>query len=305
MRFMFAYPQYGSEGDMLAAGAVSELAKTAEASGWHGMAFTDHPAPGATWLAQGGHQSLDPFIALGNAAAVTSQLKLHTHLAVGPYRNPLLLAKSAATVDKLSNGRMILGLGAGYLRKEFNALGVSFDERNALMDELLDVLPLHWSGKPFSYEGMHFSARELQALPAPVQQPIPVWIGGNSTRSLRRVAESGCGWIPLIGPKDLSGVVRTPVISGLTELREKITRLMTLWQENNRSGKPDILIPFPEAIKADSADLSANATQYRDTLSELSAMGITWVFVPGLGNNPDNSAVVHYLETVGRQLISA
>ncbi|MFT5606053.1 MAG: putative F420-dependent oxidoreductase [Paracoccaceae bacterium] len=302
MRFMFAYPQCNHEGDLLDAGAVSELAKAAEASGWHGMAFTDHPAPGAKWLENGGHQSLDPFIALGNAAAVTSKLKLHTHLAVGPYRNPLLLAKSAATVDKLSNGRMILGVGAGYLRKEFKALGVNFDERNALMDELLEVLPLHWSGKPFSYEGLHFHARELLALPAPIQQPIPIWIGGNSGISLKRVAKSGQGWIPLIGPKGLSEVVRTPVISTMEELRAKIAQLMQLWQ--GREGRPDILIPFPDTLKLADAEAKNDFSQYRDTLVELEDMGVTWVFVPGLGNSPDNTRVLHYLETVGRHLIT-
>lgn len=301
MRFMFAYPQCGSDGDMLDAGAVSDLAKAAEDSGWHGIAFTDHPAPGAKWLENGGHQSLDPFVALGNAAAVTTRLKLHTHLAVGPYRNPLLLAKSAATVDKLSKGRMILGVGAGYLRKEFKALGINFDERNTLMDEMLEVLPLHWSGKPFSYEGTHFSARDLLALPAPTQKTIPIWIGGNSTLSLQRVAQHGSGWIPLIGPKALSEVVRTPVISSLDELRLKIDQLMVLWQ--GREGRPDILIPFPESITPGEGKLTDNASQYRDTLAELADMGVTWVFVPGLGNNPDSRRVMEYLETVGRHLI--
>lgn len=300
MRFMFAYPQRNHEGDLLDAGPVSELAKAAEAAGWHGMAFTDHPAPGAKWLENGGHQSLDPFVALGNAAAVTTQLKLHTHLAVAPYRNPLLLAKSAAAVDKLSGGRMILGLGAGYLRKEFKALGINFDERNALMDELLEVMPLHWSGKPFSYTGLHFDAKELQALPAPVQQPIPMWIGGNSQRSLERVASNAQGWIPLIGPKQLSSVVRTPVIDSMDELRVQIERLMKLW--GKREGRPDILIPFPGVFNSDS---DADYGQHRATLAELETMGVTWVFVPGLGNNPSHRDVLRYLDAVGRQLITA
>src|SRR5687768_13414278 len=181
MQFMYQYPEtLGPDGDMLDAGGVAELAVAAERAGWHGFSFTEHPIPGARWLAAGGHQSLDPFVALGHVAAVTQRLRLLTYLAVLPYRNPFLLAKAATTVDRLSNGRFVLGVGAGYLKGEFQALGVDFDERNELFDEALEVLPLHWSGEPFNYKGRHFEARETVALPRPHQDPIPIWIGGNS-----------------------------------------------------------------------------------------------------------------------------
>lgn len=299
MRFMFSYPQRGAQGDMLEAGSISEVARQAEACGWHGFALTDHPAPGARWLEHGGHQSLDPFVALGHAAAVTRDLQLHTHLAVAPYRNPLLLAKSAATVDKLSNGRMILGLGAGYHRREFTALGVDFDERNTCMDETLEVLPLHWSGKAFSYTGTRFDAKDVIALPRPAQDPIPIWIGGNSRRSLERVARFGQGWIPLMGPKDLSAVVRTPVISTLDELAQKFCELEALWGE--RPGKPDILIPLPLGYVEDGG--RDDYQPHRDMLLQLEALGVTWVFVPGLGGQATPDSVRRYLETLGRELI--
>ena len=94
MRFIFQYPDYhGTDGDMLDAGPVAELAVTAEKAGWKGFAFTEHPAPTAKWLETGGHQSLDPFVALAHVAAVTNDLKLLTYLAVLPYRNPDSLAK--------------------------------------------------------------------------------------------------------------------------------------------------------------------------------------------------------------------
>jgi probable F420-dependent oxidoreductase len=151
MKFMFSYPEVpGTEIEMLDAGPVAELAQAAEAAGFGGFAFTEHPAPAAKWMATGGHPTLDPFVALGHVAAVTKTLRLLTYLTVLPYRNPMLLAKAAATVDLLSGGRFILGVGTGYLKGEFRALGVDFEERNALFDEALDVLPLHWSGEPFS-----------------------------------------------------------------------------------------------------------------------------------------------------------
>ena len=213
---------------MLSAGPVTELASAAETAGWEGFAFTEHPAPGARWLSAGGHQTLDPFVALANVAAVTERLVLLTNLAVVPYRNPLLLAKAAATVDIVSNGRFVLGAGTGYLKSEFHALGVDFDERNALFDEALDVLPLHWSGEPFSYEGRHFAARDLIARPWPVQQPIPVWIGGNSKLTVRRVAERAQGWMPLTSHVDISATTRTPHLGSVEALAERIGMLREL-----------------------------------------------------------------------------
>ena len=161
MKFLIQQPEpIGIERDLLDAGGVVTVARAVEAAGWDGIAYTEHPAPGYRWLAEGGgHQTLDPFVALGAAAAVTERINLLTYLAVAPYRNPLLLAKAAASVDLISDGRFILGMGTGYLKSEFFAVGVDFDERNELFDEVLDVLPLHWRGERFSYEGKHFSAR--------------------------------------------------------------------------------------------------------------------------------------------------
>lgn len=223
MRFMYQYPDLtGLEGDMLDSGPVAELARTAEDAGWDGFSFTEHPAPGLRWLQTGGHQTLDPFVALGYVAAVTSRLKLLTYLSVLPYRNPMLLAKAAASVDILSGGRFILGAGTGYNKSEFHALGVDFDERNTLFDEALDVLPKHWSGEPFSYAGQHFSAREVIARPRPPQQPIPIWIGGNSKLTRRRVVQRANGWMPMFGPESLFATTRTPSISAGDELTAAI-----------------------------------------------------------------------------------
>src|SRR6516165_5077630 len=140
----------GTDGDMLDAGPVADVARCAEDVGFGGFAFTEHPAPGVKWLTRGGHQTLDPFVALGHVAAVTTNLRLLTYLSVVSYRNPLMLAKAAATVDILSDGRFVLGVGTGYLKGEFHAVGSAYEERNRRFDEALDVLPLAWSGEQFS-----------------------------------------------------------------------------------------------------------------------------------------------------------
>ena len=236
MQFLYLYPEtVGVDRDMLDAGPVDEVARATEDAGWMGLAFTEHPAPGARWLASGGHQTLDPLMALTFAAAVTSRIKLLTYLAVAPYRNPFLLAKATATLDRLSGGRLILGLGTGYHKAEFFALGVDMDERNALFDETLDVLPLHWRGEPFSYKGLHFEARDVMARPKPTQNPIPIWIGGNAKVTRRRVAERAQGWMPLLGPPTLNVTARTPAVGELSDLAAMVAEIR---QEAAPRGKP-------------------------------------------------------------------
>jgi probable F420-dependent oxidoreductase len=276
MKFLFHYPEtHGTDGDMLEAGPIAELAVAAERAGWSGFSFTEHPAPTERWLQTGGHQSLDPFVALSHVAAVTTRLRLLTHLVVMPYRNPTLLAKSAATVDKLSNGRFILGAGTGYLKAEFFALGVDFDERNDLFDEALDVLPLHWSGEPFDYVGKHFNCRGTIGRPRPVQQPIPIWIGGNAKLTLRRVAERAQGWMPLTGPAAMASTVRSPVMTSVSDIAERLKMLADL--AGDRFHELDIAIAYTDPTLHALTDLE----RHRDALGELDRLGATWVIVSG------------------------
>jgi probable F420-dependent oxidoreductase len=277
VQYLFQYPDvHGLDGDMLEAGPVADLAIAAERSGWNGFAFTEHPAPTAKWLATGGHQSLDPFAALAHVAAVTTRLKLLTYLAVLPYRNPASLAKSAATVDKLSNGRFILGVGTGYLKAEYFALGVDFEERNTLFDEALDVLPLHWSGEPFDYEGTHFNCRGTIGRPTPVQRPIPIWIGGNAKLTLRRVAERAQGWMPLTGPAGMFSTVRSPEVSSADDI---VARLELLKEyAGDRFAELDLTIAYTDRSVY---DLSSDVERHVDVLGRLAEIGATWIVVPG------------------------
>ena len=281
MRFMYQYPEVnGREAELLDAGPAAELARAAEDTGWDGFAFTEHPAPSLRWLEAGGHQTLDPFVALGHVAAVTSRLRLLTFLSVLPYRNPVLLAKAAATVDILSGGRFILGAGTGYAKAEFHALGVDFGERNALFDEALELLPLHWSGEPFSYTGRHFSAREVIARPRPPQQPIPVWIGGNSKLTRRRVAERADGWLPLLGTQELFATTRTATLTSAAELAEAVTGLRA--DAGPRGAALDVAIAYTDpALREADPDWG----RHRAAIAELAAAGATWVIVPGRSDN--------------------
>lgn len=283
MRFMFQYPDvHGVEADMLDSGPVTELAQAAENAGWDGISFTEHPAPGTKWLKSGGHQTLDPFVALGAVAAVTTRLRLLTYLAVVPYRNPMLLAKAAATVDKLSGGRFILGAGTGYLKTEFHALGVGFDDRNELFDEALDVLPLHWSGESFSYAGKHFNARDIVARPRPVQQPIPIWIGGNAKITLQRIATRAQGWMPLTGTAEMAATTRSPHLESIESISSRLAILRDL--AGDRFDALDIAIAYNDpTIHQPAVDVE----RHRDALAAYHELGATWIIVAGpTGEHP-------------------
>jgi probable F420-dependent oxidoreductase len=293
MQFLFQYPETsGTDRDLLDAGPVADVARWAEDAGWMGLAFTEHPAPGARWLEAGGHQTLDPFVALGHAAAVTTRLRLLTYLAVVPYRNPFLLAKAAATVDMLSNGRFVLGVGTGYLKGEFRALGVDIEERNDLFDEALDVLALHWKGEPFSYEGRHFSARDVIARPRPVQDPIPIWIGGNAKLSRRRVAERAQGWMPLVGPPELHATTRTPSMSTLEEVATAAAEIREAG--SSRGEAIDVLYPYLDPAIAEPGK---DAARHREAFAAIEGAGATWIVVSAPTSSPD--ATRGFLETFG------
>src|SRR5271165_4030826 len=183
--------------EFLTGDAVGEVAAAFEAAGFDACHVTDHPAPDARWLDGGGHHALDPFVALSFAAAATTSLQLQTYIYVAGYRNPFVSAKSALSLDLLSGGRLTLGVAAGYLKPEFGALGVDFDERNELLEEAIDVMKLAWTGETVTFEGRHFRARGVRMLPRPVADPHPpIWMGGNSTRAIRRAVESCEGWAP-------------------------------------------------------------------------------------------------------------
>lgn len=294
MKFIYQYPDtHGTEVDMLDCGPVDVVARAAEDAGFEGFAFTEHPAPGVRWLNAGGHQTLDPFVALSFAAAATRHVRLLTYLCVLPYRNPLLIAKAAATVDKLSGGRFILGTGTGYLKGEFAALGIDFEERNTLFDEALEVMPLHWRGEPFSYEGTHFSARDIIARPIPVQQPIPIWIGGNSTLSRRRVAERAQGWMPLVLPPEMLPTVRTSTLGDIREMAGQITEIREA--AKGRGDAIDVAYPYtdPDLL----ADPAKDPGRHRDAFAELAEAGVTWVVVPG--NTLKESDTRSFLEGFG------
>lgn len=277
MKFAWGYPFMSCPPieEFLSSESMTELAGAAEASGFSAAYVTEHPAPVERWRQSGGHDALDPFVALSFAAAATTDLKLLTNLTVVPYRNPFLLAKAVATLDRLSGGRVILGMGTGYLKGEYHAVGVDFDERNALFDESVEVMKLAWTGEPVTFEGRHFSARDNTCQPTPATTPHPpMWLGGNSKLTRRRVAEWGQGWMPLPNPREVADRRRSPALETTDQLREMLGYLQDHAASVGRTDRVDVLYMSFEGGAPGAPDW--NPQQHLESVHELADAGVTW-----------------------------
>jgi probable F420-dependent oxidoreductase len=189
----------------------------------------------------------DPFTTLTYAAALTSKIRLATGICLVPEHNPLVLAKTVATADRLSGGRFILGTGIGWLEEEFQAIGVTWERRAHRTREYVEAMRLLWSGEQASYSGEFVNFHGALSYPKPAKnRQVPIWFGGESAPALRRVAEYGDGWV---------GFNLTP-----EEAAPKIKRIEELLKANGRR-RSDVEIavsPYMKPIKLD--DLK----QYRD-----------------------------------------
>ena len=135
---------------------------------------------------------IDPLVALGGAAAVSARITLATGIYLLPLRHPVAVARMALTLQDIARGRFVLGVGSGWLAEEFAALGVPFEERGSRFDEAIDVLRGMWSGEVITHRGTHFDFGPVQLCPKPVE--IPLVLGGNTDRALRRVAAKADAW---------------------------------------------------------------------------------------------------------------
>ncbi len=259
--------------------AIMELAKAAEDGGFDAVYVTEHPFPDATWLDHGGHHAVDPFVGLSFAAAATTRLRLQTNLVVLAYRNPFLAAKSIASLDALSGGRTIIGIGAGYLEGEFRALGVDPAERNELTDEAIRAMTAAWSGETVRYEGIGFTAAGNRMLPRPVQTPRPpLWIGGNSTRAMRRVVELADGWIPMPTTGMSQGAVakrlKTATIDSAAALKERVAKLHAMSIAAGREVLPTVAFTPPSLLMSHGSALPS-AAELIDEAGQLADAGVT------------------------------
>lgn len=276
------------------ADAIAEMAEAIERAGFDACWVTEHPFPSDEWMASGGHHSLDPFVALTAAAMVTKSLRLHTNILVLPYRNPFLTAKSIASLDAVSGGRVIMGVAAGYLEDEYRALGANFEERNALTDEALVAIKQAWTGQSIKLDGRHFQVAGNTMLPTPVQDPHPpIWVGGNTKLAIRRAAEHGQGWSPFPIARKFAGHTRTASIETLDDLRKGIQYFRDYAKSIGRSEKMDVnFVPFGSRMNSQKP---LDVPAFREQVAELESIGVSWLSlgVPGLRRD-------EYLDAIAR-----
>jgi probable F420-dependent oxidoreductase len=261
--------------DWETAAGPSEIAKAAVAadeSGFVYLGVSDHTAiprrlsraMSTTWY--------DPIATLSWVAAMTSRVRLLTYVYVAALRHPLRAAKELATLDRLSGGRLIVGIGAGHVPEEFELMGVSFEERGRLTDEAVDSISRALSEEFPVLDGPHWVASDLGVSPRPVQQPRPpIWVGGSTRPALRRAAARADGWLPQTAKR--------------SELATQIRELLAL--------RDELLDGMPIAVGALAGALHVGESSWElprgtvegsperlsENLSELVDMGATYLHV--------------------------
>jgi probable F420-dependent oxidoreductase len=278
--------------EFLTADAISSVAAAAEAAGFDAVYVTDHPFPGDQWLAHGGHHTMDPWVVLAVAAAATTRLRLMTNLLIAAYRNPYVTAKAVASLDVVSGGRVVLGIGAGYLESEFDGLGVDFASRNQLTDAAIEMMKGAWTGQ---------SVQGNTMLPVPVQLPHPpIWIGGNSRRAIRRAAELADGWMPMPNPARSAARRRTPAMETIEELTARIGLAREL--RAAAGGPPLEIVYIPTGLDMFSETGRFDATAVRESMAALTEVGVTAFNVAVTG--ADRSRLLAEVERFGGEVIA-
>ena len=199
-----------------ASAGPAELLRVAEACDRHGffyLAVSDHVAVPRQAAATMSTTWYDAIATLGYLAAATQKVRLLSYVWVASYRHPLATAKAFSTLDALSGGRVILGVGAGHLEAEFETLGVPFAGRGRRLDEAIDAITRAFTDEYPEHEGALWRFADIGQRPRPLQQPRPpIWVGGSTPAALRRAAERGDGWLPqgppAMGMKEAIAFVR-------------------------------------------------------------------------------------------------
>jgi probable F420-dependent oxidoreductase len=189
-------------------GDIAEIARTAEAAGYESLWIPEHPVipvgfktpvPGGGKLPEHYGRWVDPFVALTVAATVTKRIRLGTGICLLPEREPLITAKTVATLDLYSGGRVILGVGAGWLREETEAMGANFGNRWKRLRETTEAMRVAWTQPEPSYNGELVHFPPLRCEPKPAQKPYPpILLGAHGPKAIERVARTYDGWMPLV-----------------------------------------------------------------------------------------------------------
>jgi probable F420-dependent oxidoreductase len=192
---------------------MGHLATTAERCGFESLWTVEHvvipvqhtPYPGSKDGQMAGGDTVaipDPLIPLAYLAAITKTIKLATGILILPQRHPIYTAKEVATLDVLSRGRVILGIGSGWMKEEFESLGIDFHKRGAMTDEAIQSLRALWGEGTSTFQGKHFKFGPVHSYPKPVKFDVPIHVGGHSPAAARRAGRYGDGFFPTVANPD-------------------------------------------------------------------------------------------------------
>jgi probable F420-dependent oxidoreductase len=250
---------------------IKATAVRAEQLGYDSVWVSDHVVVPTANVVNFGETIFDPLITLAVAAGATSRVQLGTTVLIVPYRNAVVTAKMIASLDALSGGRVLFGIGAGWVAAESAMLGVPFKERGAMTDEHLRAMQELWTSRAPTFEGAYTQFSGLIFEPKPIQKPHPpIWVGGHSQAALRRTAEFGAAWHPINRPLD--------------ELRAGQAEIARLCQARGRTAVPaltlrnDVRILGPGETAPESAHagrvLAGSPAALVEQIGELAAIGV-------------------------------
>jgi probable F420-dependent oxidoreductase len=273
--------------------ALVGLASRAEELGFDSVWVHDHVFNvGHVFDRIGGKPYYEPLTLLSFVAARTRRVRLGTSVLVLPYHNPIRLAKTAATLDVLSGGRLILGVGVGLIEKEIRAMGSPFAERGAFTDEAIAVMRSLWTKDEPSFDGKYYRFAGMKFSPKPLQKPsIPVVIGGVSRAAIRRAARLGDGWQPLgLSPEALGqgiALLRTEAQAcGRDVSKIPVSIAMSL----------GVSTPRRSALGKDPAEVVNNAKAY-------ASLGVQTLVISA--NTGDPTEARSALEMIAREVLTA
>jgi len=266
MKFGIAF---ANTGPLTEAGGAVEFAQAAEAAGFESIWTVEHVVVPAGYESTYPYDRSgrmpgaddapipDPIVWLSYLAAATTTLNLGTGVLILPQRNPLVLAKELATLDHLSGGRMLLGIGAGWLEEEFDAIGVPFAERGARTDDAVGALRALWGEEAASYHGRFTHFDDCISRPQPMRGTIPVHVGGHTEAAARRAGRLGDGFFPAAGS------------------HERLAQLFDLARDTARDHGRD-----PDAIEMSTGGNGAVGPNALDEVRALADLGVDRVIVP-------------------------
>ena len=266
MRFGVTVPNYRG---LASPENLRRVAERSETLGFDSVWVTDHVVVPEAYREIFGTTVYDPLSVLAFVAGITRRVELGTAVLVIPYRNPVNVAKQLATIDNLSGGRLIFGIGAGWAREEFDALGVTYAERGPITDEYLQVILELWTNPKPSFDGRYVKLYDVHAEPRPLRQPHPpILVGGYSKKAIRRAVAIGQGWLPDglslselktaitflrrtaedagRDPSSLSVTLRTGLF--LSGVSGEVAKSETPWEQSATFAEADQRLPFRGSV---------------------------------------------------------